>query len=43
MRGDSVVEGVDEVAHRVNRGPLSGLDGLEYVIGQLCRSVDRFG
>lgn len=31
--GKRLVDGVDELSHRLDRGPLAGLDGLEYFLG----------
>jgi hypothetical protein len=40
MHGQSFVDGVDELAHGLDRGPLTFLNGLENLFGQLRRLFD---
>lgn len=41
QRWQRMVDSVDELAHRLDRGPLTLLKGIEYLVGQLFGLVDR--
>jgi hypothetical protein len=41
LRGERLVNGIDKLTNRVDRGPLTLLNGLEHLFGQFRRPDDR--